>query len=197
MRTLLYSLLILFCLGCKTKTSDCDDGNSSEFDYALSLDETTRTVTIDYWDTDSDDDCLDHSYSIRVAPLNGATQQAEIMASLNFNHLVDVKFEGSSGELTLPGLLETDGLGNMMIYTAILVKHPTDMDVSTFTASDEFDQNYFHHFYFGVYPGGDVPDLSGCSNCNDEECEDGSVATCGCFNGFCFCRLCPDIIVWE
>ena len=199
MKTALNYLLIgIFLLSActKKKSNDCDDGNSSELAYDLQLEEASNTVSIDFWDLDSDDDCVDHEYRIRVAPLYGAMDPQEIAIMLSTNHIVDVKFDAPNGTITLPGLAETDGVGNMMIYAALLVRHPKDVEVEDFIASDDFSSNHYKQFYFGVYPNGDVPDLSGCSNCNDEQCEDGSVSTCGCFNGFCFCRLCPDPIVW-
>lgn len=183
----------LLFTGC-TKNQDCDDGDPYEYDFLLTLNDAENTVVIDWLDPDSDNDCIDYDYRMIVARLPfGAAGEAEVINAFRTQTIFDLTMDGP-GSATLADLDETDDAANLQLYAVVLLKYPGSQGAAAYTASADFDQRSARNFYFGVYPGGDAPDLSPCSNCVDETCEDGSVATCGCFNGFCYCRLCP---MWE
>ena len=195
------ALVMTIAISCNKKDDrqPCNDA-TSDFSLEFTMDHQTNNVTILASDLNLNDDCADFDFLIKVAPLNGAKSPEEIdFALFNnpiYNQRIVIQEEGvKKHSVNLANLDETDGTGELMIYAAFVLKIPLGLSPREYVISPDFNENNFKMFYFGVYEGGDAPDAT-CTNCTTNECDDGTVYTCTCFNGFCYCRLCPTTVTF-
>lgn len=199
----LFLTLLMFLTSCDKKDDDqsCDDGNST-YQIEFNLMHQTNDVAISALDEDSDDDCVDFDFLITVAPLNGSSSPQEIAQALNNNYIysqrIAIEEEGvKQHSVNLSDLNEFDNLGNLMIYATLVLKLPIEMTPNEYRSSSTFNPDSFKMFYFGVYEGGDAPDISPCNNCENGVCDNGTPISCGCHGGFCLCTLCIEEVIFE
>jgi hypothetical protein len=198
-------LVFLFAISCEKKDNggDCDDG-SSDYELNLSLDHLQNNVTIEARDLDSDSDyCTDYDFLIIVAPLNGVSSSEEIALALKnnsiYNKRIAITEEGvKQHSVNLSNLDEYDDAGQLMIYAVLSLKVPLGMTPAEYQSSTDLNgYTYLKFRYFGVYEGGDAPDVGPCDNCENGTCPNGTPISCGCHGGFCLCTLCMEEIIFE
>jgi hypothetical protein len=197
----IFTLFITVMCENKDDGGECDDGGSG-YDLSLSLDHQNNNVFIEARDEDSDSDCIEFDFLITVAPLNGVSSPEEIAAALSNNTIysqrIAIEEEGvKQHSVNLSNLDENDSSGQPMIYAILALKVPVGMTPAEYRSTTDYDEKNFKMRYFGVYKGGDVPDIGPCSNCQNGTCPNGSPISCGCHGGFCLCTLCIEEVIFS